>query len=140
MIKFALKCSDGHSFESWFQNGDAYDRLVNAGHLSCAVCGSSKVEKAIMAPRVAQKANAAVANPLSNPASPQEQAIQNLRRYIEENSENVGKNFASEVRQMHYGDSPERPVHGEARLEDAKKLLEEGIPVAPLPWGSDRTN
>jgi len=140
MIKFALKCADGHSFDSWFQNGEAYTRLSAAGHVACAICGNAKVEKAIMAPRVGPKTNSEVARPLSAPASPAEQAMRELRKHIEDNSENVGRNFTKEVRDMHYGDSPQRSVHGEAKLEDAKSLIEEGIPVAPLPWGRDKAN
>lgn len=139
MIKYALKCAKGHSFDSWFQNSDAYARLVDGGQLACAVCGSNEVEKAIMAPGVAGKGKDAP-GPLSAPASPAEQAMRELRRHVEENAENVGRNFAREVRDMHYGDAPERPVYGEAKLDEARTLIEEGIPVAPLPWARDKTN
>ncbi len=140
MIKFALKCAQGHSFDSWFQNGAAYDKLADAGHIACAICGDTSVEKAIMAPRVGPKGSKTEDRPLSSPATAAEQAFRELRKQFEENSENVGKKFVQEVRDMHYGDTPARSIHGEAKLEDAKELIDEGIPVAPLPWSSTKTN
>jgi len=145
MIKFTLKCADDHRFESWFQNGEAFDKLQKAGMISCSVCGQSNVEKAIMAPRVASSSTkdretAENENPLSAPLSEAEQAIRELRTKIEANSEDVGENFANEARSMHYGETPSRSIIGAARPKEAKELLDEGIPVAPLPWGTQKTN
>ena len=144
MIQYALKCANDHSFDSWFQSAAAFDKLAGAGLISCAVCGSSEVEKAIMAPRVsaardmtAERA-APKAGALSQPASPAEQALAELRRKVEKNSDYVGMNFATEARAMHDGDAPERAIYGEARLDEAKKLLEDGVPVAPLPFMPNR--
>jgi len=75
---------------------------------------------------------------LSEPMSQAETAIKKLREHIETTSENVGENFAQEVRAMHYGDAPERAIFGEAKNSDAKELMDEGIPVAPLPWSSSK--
>lgn len=130
MIRYDLKCDMDHSFDSWFANAAAYDRLAAAGHVACPDCGSTKVEKALMAPRVATSE----AKPLSAPRNPQEEALAELRRKIEENSDYVGMSFAAEARAMHEGRIPDRAIHGEAKLEDAKKLLEEGVPVVPLPF------
>lgn len=139
MIQFALKCADGHAFDSWFQSGEAFDKLQRAGMVSCAVCGNSKVEKAIMTPRV--RASRDAAGPLSAPASPAEQAVADLRRKVEENSDYVGEKFVEEARAIHEGSAPERSIYGEAKLEDAKKLVDEGVPVAPLPFmGNRKTN
>lgn len=136
MIKFSLKCAEDHRFDSWFKSAEAFDKLREAGMISCSVCGSSSVEKTVMAPRV-QKGEQRVAaqnDMLSTPASPAEQAMADLRRRIEANSDYVGMNFAREARDMHEGTSPERPIHGEALAEDARKLIEDGVPVAPLPF------
>lgn len=135
MIQFSLKCADGHEFDSWFQSGDAYDKLALAGMVSCAVCGGGQVEKAIMAPRVqvARTQNAQPSGALSTPASAHERALAELRRRVEENSDYVGLNFAAEARAMHDGTAPERAIYGEARLDEARALLEDGVPVAPLP-------
>lgn len=130
MIRYALSCKDGHAFESWFKSASAYDALAAGGHVACPVCGSVDVAKALMAPAVATAAPA----PLSEPANPLEEAMRALRRQVEENSEYVGMNFATEARRMHAGDAPERAIYGEARPDEAKRLIEDGVPVAPLPF------
>lgn len=157
MIRYALKCPEGHSFESWFQSAGAYDSLRAAGHLSCPDCGSDKVEKALMAPdvrpgrkaaaRPAPEAPAEAAaapapgaaarpapGPLSAPRSELERALAALRRKVESESEYVGPRFAKEARAMQAGEAPERPIYGEARIEEARALIEEGVRVAPLPF------
>ncbi|QGX97511.1 DUF1178 family protein [Roseovarius faecimaris] len=135
MISFTLKCEDGHRFDSWFQSSDAFDKLQSAGMVNCAVCGSAQVEKAIMAPRVSDsKSRSEPDTPLTRSEHPAEQTLAELRRKIEENSEYVGMNFAREARDIHDGISPERAIYGEAKPEDAKKLIEDGVPVAPLPF------
>ena len=147
MIKYTLKCADGHQFESWFQNSEAYEKLRLAGQLACAVCGHLDVEKAIMAPRVnlPSKSKSEISAPLAestslqSPMSPAEEAMKQLRDHVEATSENVGDKFVDEVRAIHYGDAPERSIFGEAKGRDAKALWDEGIPVAPLPWSSNKT-
>jgi hypothetical protein len=150
MIRYALTCANDHGFESWFQSAEAFDRLAAAGHVACAVCGSTDIAKTLMAPAVrpARKAEAAgasaeaatgaeaapAARPLSAPRTPAEEALAALRRQVEANSDYVGLNFAAEARAMHEGTIPERSIYGEARAEEAKRLIEEGIPVAPLPF------
>lgn len=142
MIKYTLKCEQDHSFDSWFQSADAFDKLLNSGMVTCSVCGALGVEKAIMAPQVQAARSKAQpsAGPLTAPASPAEQAMAELRKHVEANSENVGDNFAAEARAIHEGEAPERSIYGEAKPEEAKALFEEGVPVAPLPWGRKRTN
>jgi hypothetical protein len=107
--------------------------------LACAVCGSVAVTKALMAPAVTTERPAE--RPLSAPASPAEQALADLRRKVEESSEYVGLSFAAEARAMHDGDMPERSIWGEARADEARRLIDDGVPVAPLPFGPrKRTN
>jgi len=143
MIHFTLKCDKDHRFDSWFQSSEAFDKLKAAGMVSCTECGSTQVEKAMMAPRVqASRKNAtspddrgrATPDPLSTPASPAEQAMAELRRKVEENADYVGMNFVSEARDIHDGLSPERAIYGEAKPEEARKLIKDGVPVAPLPF------
>lgn len=152
MIQYTLKCSQDHRFDSWFQSAEAFDKLLTAGLLTCAICNDMSVEKAIMAPRVRPARSAASAPPenaptispqaapLSAPANDAEQAIAKLKKQIEENSDYVGGDFAKEARAMHDGDTPERSIYGEARPEEAKALIEDGIPVAPLPFRPGRKN
>lgn len=137
MIRFHLKCAEDHAFESWFQSGAAFAALQAAGHVTCPECGSAKVEKALMTPalRPGHRTEAAPPRPdLRDPATEREAALAELKRQIEANSEYVGMNFAAEARRIHSGDAPERSIYGETRLDDARKLIEEGVPVAPLPF------
>lgn len=149
MIRYTLKCKNNHQFDSWFQTASAFEKLRGAGLVACAVCGGGDVDKAIMAPgvRPARKAagsliSASTANHglLSAPASPAEQAMAELRRKIEEKSENVGADFVREARAIHDGDAPARAIIGEAKPEEARALIEDGVPVAPLPWMNRKTN
>lgn len=142
MIRYSLKCPAGHRFESWFQSADAFAALKLAGQLSCALCGDPAVEKDLMSPGIQSGTSAAAALPsqpparpdLSQPGSELEKAIAAWRRHVETNSEYVGVQFASEVRRIHDGEAPERLIHGEARPEEARKLIEDGLPVARLPF------
>lgn len=144
MIRYALRCAKSHDFESWFQSAEAFDRLQSAGMIACSVCGSDEVEKTLMAPSVspARKRAPEPAGPaapsarpdLRKPGSEIEMALAAMRRHVEENSEYVGLNFAAEARAIHDGDAPERAIYGEARGDEARKLIEDGVPVAPLPF------
>lgn len=156
MIRYALKCEQNHGFESWFQNAQAFDSLQAAGMVSCPECGSTKVEKTLMAPKVRPSRTAAAAPVPSSPAPSAPAAppapapiatapdpevarqIAELKAKVEAESDYVGDKFVSEARAMHLGDSPERAIYGEAKLEDAKELLEEGVPVLPLPFTPTR--
>jgi len=129
MIRYRLRCGGDHAFDSWFPSAAAYDQLRAAGMLTCPDCGSAEVDKALMAPRVRTDADTSPAEPDSR-----EKALAELRRKVEENSEYVGMRFAAEARRMHDGDTPERSIYGEARADEARALIEDGIPVAPLPF------
>ena len=138
MISYTLKCNEGHSFDSWFASASAFDALERAGHLTCVICGTDQVSKSLMAPRVSTAKAAPVQDAavpvLSNPQSDVERAVQELRQKVEANSDYVGKDFVSQARAMHDGEMPERAIYGEARLDQAKALAEDGVPVMPLPF------
>lgn len=138
MIRYTLRCAAEHRFDSWFGSGADFDRLSGARLVACAVCGSTEVEKDLMAPAVGTAA-AAVPS-LTAPASPAEQAVAELRRRIEAASEDVGRNFVREARRIHEGRAPERTIIGEARPAEARALIEDGIPVASLPWLARKGN
>lgn len=139
MIRYALTCQDDHQFESWFKSAEAFDALLASSMVTCAVCGNAGVRKSIMAPRIGKSTDAAPAKrPLTEPASEAERAVKALREKVEATSEDVGKNFASEARKIHDGEAPERAIYGEAKLQDAKALIEDGVPVMPLPFTPTR--
>ena len=152
MIRYSLVCQKGHGFESWFPSSAAYEKQEKRKLIECPSCGSTKVERAIMAPNIARKEKGApieapVEAPLS-PApveaptpvamiSPQEREfrkkLKELRDHLTANADNVGKKFPEEARKMHYGETEHRSIYGEASPQDAKALHEEGIDFHPLP-------
>jgi len=170
MIRYALSCADGHEFESWFQNSAAFDKQKKRGLVTCPVCGSAKVEKAIMAPRLSRSDSEEIAPPApqppATPASPQPTAalpmsvppgksavamtspqerelrskLKELRDHVTKNAQYVGQRFPEEARKMHYGEIEHRSIYGEASPEDAKALHEEGIEFHPLPVLPDDHN
>ena len=159
MIQYALACDKGHTFESWFQNSAAFDKQAKRKLIECPMCGSAKVEKTIMAPRLARRdkstsiavreeaAHADAATPDTSPVamiSPQEhefrKKLKELRDHLTANADNVGKKFPEEARKMHYGETEHRSIYGEASPQDAKDLHEEGIEFHPLPVLPDERN
>ena len=141
MIRYALLCEHDHDFEGWFGASSDYDEQLARGLLECPVCGSKAVRKAIMAPAVSgTKAQAAAPGP-PPPFSDSEaremmmQSAQAVRRHVEDNFDYVGDAFAREARAIHEGKSEQRGIYGEASGPEVKKLVEDGVAVAPLPPG-----
>ncbi|MDE0346856.1 MAG: DUF1178 family protein [Boseongicola sp.] len=143
MIRFALKCANGHGFESWFASSEKFTDLVSAGHVTCPECDSADISKDLMAPPVRASRKKAVKKeaPDETPRSmatgtdPEiADAIRKLKTYVEENSDYVGDRFVKEARAMHEGTTPQRSIHGEARSDEARKLIEDGVPALPLPF------
>jgi hypothetical protein len=147
MIRYALVCAKGHSFESWFQNSAAYDKQAKQKLVTCPVCGSAKVAKEIMSPRLAgsRRREEAPAPPSDTAnertpvamVSPQERELRKklkeLREHLTKNADNVGPKFPEEARKMHYGEIDHRSIYGEASPDEARKLHEEGVEFHPLP-------
>lgn len=144
MILYDLNCEREHRFESWFRNSKVVERLIKAGEVTCPRCGSTKVQKAPMAPRIAKSDEASQAvsaeqQELEAAMDKANSALKELRDVIEKNFEHVGDKFPDEARRIHYGESKERAIYGNASKEDAKKLLDEGIEVYAIP-GKRKTN
>jgi hypothetical protein len=150
MIRYTLRCEKDHAFESWFQSSSAFDSQVKRKLVTCPACGSAKVEKAIMAPRIVGKKGRERAAPSPAPVPAEAPAtestslmmaherelrakIKELRDHIVKNADNVGERFPNEARAMHYGDKEHRPIYGEASPEEARSLVDEGVEVSPLP-------
>jgi hypothetical protein len=152
MIRYSLRCEKDHSFESWFQSSAAYDAQVRRKLVACPVCGSAKVEKAIMAPQIVSKKGREIAAPAQEPAASASEIaapastpllmaqerelrakLKELRDHIVKNADNVGERFPNEARKMHYGDMEHRPIYGEASPDEARALIDEGVEVSPLP-------
>lgn len=162
MIKYALVCDKGHDFESWFADSGAFDKQAKRKLVACPHCDSTKVEKAIMAPRIATSKKRKSAPTVEAPAVPEAAApaaetpapvamispaeqefrakLKELREHLTKNADDVGKKFPEEARKMHYGETEHRSIYGVASPEDAKELAEEGIEFHPLPVLPDERN
>jgi hypothetical protein len=160
MIHYNLRCERGHAFESWFQSSSAYEAQEKRKLVNCPTCGSAKVERAIMAPRIVSKkgrestepapapvpaATTEVTSPVSTPLLMAQERelrakLKELRDHIVKNADNVGERFPNEARKMHYGDIEHRPIYGEASPDEARALIEEGVEVTPLPVLPDDRN
>jgi hypothetical protein len=158
MILYNLRCEKDHLFESWFRDSATYDAQAAASDVQCPVCGSTKVEKAIMAPRLAKSAGRnrsapadtaekTIAAPETGVTGTTAKAVREveqsaklrrtlleLRRQVEENFDYVGPEFAEEARKIHYGETEERAIYGETSDDEAEALEEEGVSVRRLPW------
>jgi hypothetical protein len=137
VIVYNLRCRNAHEFEGWFRDSAAYDEQARNGSLTCPVCDSRKVEKAIMAPAVS---GAKKQTTTADEAKKMRQFMTGLRQYVQQNADYVGPNFAEDARKIHYGEADHRHIYGEASIEEAKELLEEGVDVAPLPPDLDGAN
>jgi hypothetical protein len=155
MILYRLRCAKGHEFDSWFKDGKTYERQEKRSLIGCPSCGSSKVVRAPMAPRIGKGGKSAEA-PVEAPAEaipaqasvpdPQMAALARampkemretlikLREQVEKNLEPVGEKFAEEARKIHYGESDKRGIYGQTTDEEAEALAEEGIEFGRLPW------
>jgi hypothetical protein len=141
MILFTLRCEAGHEIEAWFRDNATYQRQHARGQVTCPECGSSAVDKAPMAPRLAKsRGDAAPAptapGPPARPPTPAEfrRGLQEMRRYIEANLEHVGPRFADEARKIHRGEAKSRGIYGEATEAESEALADDGIEVARVPW------
>ncbi|SER32996.1 hypothetical protein SAMN05216548_11561 [Faunimonas pinastri] len=135
MIKFTLVCPDQHEFEGWFASSASFDEQQRAGHVTCAICGSPDVEKALMAPAVSTARKKETVR-IAAHAAQQEQIVatlRKLRQQLTENSDYVGDRFAQEARKIHYEEVEQRGIYGEATLDEVKELADEGIDFHPLP-------
>ncbi len=147
MIHYDLKCSEDHTFDGWFKDSAAYERLAKRGMVECPHCGDTKVERALMRPAVPKKGNAVVPVPQPKPPAPSQDSVaagpmpaqmramlQKMRAEVERHCDYVGPEFAEEARKMHRGESDKRGIYGETSPEQAEALAEEGIEFSRIPW------
>ena len=135
MIAYQLQCRNGHGFEGWFRDSAAYDAQAAGGKLSCPTCNTRKVQKAVMAPAIAGKAREQ-----AQERDKARAALKSMRQAMLKDAEHVGGAFPEEARKMHYGESDPRAIYGEASVDEVVSLLDEGVPVAPIPPDPDKAN
>ncbi len=133
MIRYALSCAAGHEFDGWFPDSSGCDIQLERHLVTCPDCGSVKVRKALMAPAVRTGSRDASAKRQALALATHQAKLEALRAHVEQNFENVGDRFPEEARRIHYGETEARDIVGEASLDEAKSLIEEGVEVAPLP-------
>jgi hypothetical protein len=134
MIVFDLRCAGGHVFEAWFGSTGAWEEQRAAGQVRCPLCDSGEVDKAVMAPNIAAKANSrSSSTPTPAQMKAAVRAIAAAQAKVLEGSTWVGPGFAGRARAMHDGEEAHAPIHGQASLAEAKALVEDGVPIAPLP-------
>ncbi|NHF71911.1 DUF1178 family protein [Paracoccus xiamenensis] len=126
MIHYALTCEQNHRFDGWFASSASFESQRDSGQVQCAICGSTQIDRALMAPAVSAK--------IAPAQDAEKSPIEKLRDHIESSSDYVGLRFADEARAMHEGRSESRAIYGEARPDEARALVEDGVPIAPLPF------
>jgi hypothetical protein len=160
MIRYQLNCAEGHTFEAWFSSSKGYDAQLRRKQVTCPICGTAEVKKAIMSPRVARGKSRKPAAPVEAPAAPtpapapareprhmlngeQRKLLAQMRELRDEmlsKSDYVGPRFAEEARRIHNEDAPARGIHGEATPQEVAELKEEGVEIYPVPVLPDDHN
>lgn len=142
MIRYSLSCNAGHDFEGWFAGSEAFEAQQAKGSVACPACGSTSVDKALMAPAVATSRKKDSMRLAANMPDQQEAVavLRKLRHHLTENADYVGPKFAEEARRIHYNEVEKRGIYGEASTEDAHALAEEGIEFHPLPMLPEEHN
>ena len=140
MIRYDLQCDQGHAFDSWFRDSAAFDKQAKKRLIACPACESTHISKQLMAPGIPTKSNARPEVPakvFAGAPDPRQvmlmKMMRELRKHVETNADYVGDRFAEEARRIHYNETEQRGIYGEATREDADALIEEGIEVHPLP-------
>ena len=139
MILFDLQCDKNHKFECWFASSAKYEEQLKNKMIVCPYCNSTKIQKSLMAPNINTKStikNSKKNNKKELKQDNIENKIKKLKKYIEKNTDNVGKNFAEEARKIYYGETKSRPIRGESTEKEVQELAEDGIPFSQLPWQS----
>ena len=135
MILFHLKCDKNHVFEAWFASSSQYEKQQKKNLINCPVCNSNKIKKSLMTPKLkGTKKTDNSKNIVNNKKIIGK--IKEFKTFIEKNTVDVGKNFTEEAKKIYYGESKPKLIRGETTKEQAKELLDEGIPIARLPWSS----
>jgi hypothetical protein len=151
MIRYSLVCEAGHDFESWFRDAEGYETQARAGFVTCPVCGTAKVTKALMAPAVRTSKKASPDKMLPTPTEEKlpvvtgqdkamREVLRALHEHVRKTTADVGDRFAEEALKIHHGEAETRAIRGRASADEARRLIEEGVPFSPLPPLPDDAN
>tara|TARA_Y100001960_G_scaffold315548_1_gene381298 strand:- start:426 stop:848 length:423 start_codon:yes stop_codon:yes gene_type:complete len=134
MIKYNLKCKNKHEFESWFSNSKEFEKLRSKKMIECIYCKSKTIEKSIMSPLVLNKEEKIKKEKHLQDFKKVQKELVKIRKFLEKNFENVGKDFPREVRNVYYDNRKNKNIYGQATPEETEELKEEGIEVTSIPW------
>ena len=134
MIKYNLKCENSHEFESWFSDSKEFEKLKKKRLLECIYCSSKKINKSLMAPMISLAKNEKNLVKINEKFKNERQKLVKLRKYIENNFENVGKNFSKKVREIYYDKKNNKKIYGTTTAKERQELAEEGIDLLSIPW------
>ena len=140
MIKYNLKCKNKHEFESWFSNSKEFEKLRSKKMIECIYCKSKEIEKSIMSPLVLNKEEKTKKEKSLEDFKKVKKELVKIRKFVEKNFENVGKDFPREVRNVYYDNRKNKNIYGQATPEETDELKEEGIEVASIPWVDKNEN
>lgn len=132
MISFNLRCENDHEFEGWFKDSTSFEKQRDRKLIECTICGSHEVEQALSRPNISSGKMQGAAQ--AEAAQKMRDTLREFRKQVESTHENVGDRFAEEARKIHYGETEARGIYGETTGEEAKELIDEGVPVSPIPW------
>ena len=138
MISYTLRCANDHEFEGWFKDSAGFQAQRDLGDIECPICGDRTIEQGLSRPNISSGKTQVAAR--HDAARQMRAALKEFRSEVEKTHENVGENFAEEARKIHYGDAEARDIYGEASMEEANNLVEEGVKIAPLPWIEDSSD
>ena len=139
MILYDLKCENGHTFEAWFASSEQYEKQKKKKLINCPCCNSNKIKKSLMAPNLKGSKKSTLSFDKKRNRKKEKvlsKSLKKFKKFIENNTEDVGKNFAEEAKKIYYGEAKSRAIRGETTREQTEELLEEGVPIATLPWSS----
>ena len=135
MIKYNLKCENGHDFESWFSNSDEFEKLKKKKLLECIYCNTKKIKKSIMAPMISSvKTDTGDLEEISKNLQFQKKNLIRIRNFVEKNFDYVGKDFSKKAREVFYDKKSKKGFYGTTTKEERKELAEEGIDLLSIPW------
>ena len=134
MIKYNLKCENKHEFESWFSNSNEFEKLKSKNLIECIYCKSKQVDKSIMSPIVLNQDEKIKKDKSLENFKKVKKELFKIRKFVEKNFENVGKDFPQEVRNVYYNKRENKNIYGHTTQEEAEELKEEGIDIASIPW------
>ena len=140
MITYSLACDNQHKFDAWFRSAEAYEEQHAQGIVTCPVCGSLKVEKALMAPALrmtSDKISVSTGHPMQSEIR---EFLRAMRKKVTSEADYVGDKFAEEARKIHFKEADARGIYGEATRDEVAELLDEGVDFLPLPQLPEEAN